>query len=53
MQRQRLDAAHAVAQQRLEALRGRVQPGAGAGTPEAAARLAREAEDAMQQVGSG
>ena len=48
--RQRVDAAHAAAQQSLEALRGRELPGAGAGGPEAEARLAQEAEEAMHQV---
>lgn len=49
-ERQRVDAAHAVARQSMEALRGRELPGAGAGGPEAEARLAREAEQAMHQV---
>lgn len=49
-ERQQVDAAHAVARQSLEALRGREAPGAGAGGPEAEARLAQEAEEAMHQV---
>ena len=51
-ERERVDAAHAAAQERLQALRGGEEPGAGAGTPEARERLALEAEEAMQQVGT-